>query len=50
LLTLWLLQLGCPRDVATAGGLGWALSGLAWPYAKTFLSEPLTALCYHWLW
>jgi len=46
LLTLWLLQLGCSRDVATAGGLGWALSGLAWPYAKTFLSEPLTALCY----
>ena len=46
LLTCWLLQLGCPRCVASAGGLGWALSGLAWPYAKTFLSEPLTALCY----
>lgn len=46
LLTLWLRRLGCDQDVATAGGLGWALSGLAWPYAKTFLSEPLTALCY----
>ena len=31
---------------AAAAGLGFALCTLAWPYAKTYLSEPLSALCY----
>ncbi|MCC7494622.1 MAG: hypothetical protein IT204_19850 [Fimbriimonadaceae bacterium] len=46
LLTYWLAGLGCGRRVAVAGGLGYALATMAWPYAKTFLSEPLSALLY----
>jgi hypothetical protein len=45
-LCLWLLGLGAPESAAIATGLGYGLATMAWPYAKTFLSEPLTALCY----
>ncbi len=45
LLCLWLLALDLGRPVALATSLGWALATLAWPYAKTFLAEPLAAGC-----
>ena len=42
----WLLALGLPRGAAVAGGLGYALATPAWPYAKTFLAEPLSACAF----
>ncbi len=45
LLTLWLAELGTGPRAAVAGGLLYALATTAWPYAKTFLSEPLSAVC-----
>ncbi len=46
LLCAWLLALGARPATALAAGLGWGLATCAWPYAKTFLSEPLSALAY----
>lgn len=46
LLCAWLLSLGARPATAVSAGLGWGLATCAWPYAKTFLSEPLSALAY----
>jgi hypothetical protein len=35
---------GLPRVAAVLASLAWGLGSLAWPYSKTFFSEPLTAL------
>lgn len=44
LLTAWALRLGARRSVAVALALLYALCTFAWPYARTFFSEPLAAL------
>jgi hypothetical protein len=45
LLFYYLGALGYERGVALAAGLIFGLATLAWPYAKTFFSDPLAALC-----
>jgi hypothetical protein len=35
---------GLPRSAAALATLAWGLGSLAWPYSKTFFSEPLAAL------
>jgi hypothetical protein len=35
---------GLPRVAVVSASLAWGLGSLAWPYSKTFFSEPLTAL------
>lgn len=44
LLFLWLRHLGFGRRVAGLSVVFYGLGTLAWPYAKTFLSEPAQAL------
>lgn len=44
LLAWWALRLGATRAWATALALLYGLATLAWPYARTFFSEPLAAL------
>ncbi len=44
LLAAWALRLGFARWIALALALLYGLATFAWPYARTFLSEPLTAL------
>lgn len=44
LLAWWAMQLGAPGAWATALALLYGLTTLAWPYARTFFSEPLAAL------
>jgi hypothetical protein len=41
----YLAALGYPPRVALAAGLAFGLATPAWPYAKTFFSDPLAALC-----
>jgi len=45
LLVLWLHALRFSARAALVTGLGYGLATLAWPYASTFLSEPLSAAC-----
>jgi hypothetical protein len=45
LLFHYLDALGYERGVALAAGLIFGLATLAWPYAKTFFSDPLAGLC-----
>lgn len=45
LLAWWVMALGTGRRAAVGASLGFLATTLAWPYAKTFLSEPLSALC-----
>ncbi|MFV9505426.1 MAG: phospholipid carrier-dependent glycosyltransferase [Oscillochloridaceae bacterium umkhey_bin13] len=44
LITAWAMGLGAQRIWAVILGLGYGLTSLAWPYARTFFSEPLAAL------
>ncbi|MCX7792264.1 MAG: hypothetical protein N2378_16645, partial [Chloroflexaceae bacterium] len=44
LLAWWAVQLGATGAWATALALLYGLATLAWPYARTFFSEPLAAL------
>lgn len=44
LLSAWALRLGFTRWIALMLALLYGLATFAWPYARTFLSEPLTAL------
>lgn len=44
LFALWLGWLGFNRRVATATALLYGLGTCAWPYTRTFLSEPLSGL------
>ncbi|MEZ4379792.1 MAG: hypothetical protein R3A79_00470 [Nannocystaceae bacterium] len=44
-LVAWLVTLGFGLRAATLTALGYALGTAAWPYTRTFLSEPLSALC-----
>lgn len=44
LLAAWALRLGFARRIALTLALLYGLATFAWPYARTFLSEPLTAL------
>ena len=41
----WLRVLGIGRGAAIAAALAYGLGTAAWPYARTFLSEPLSGLC-----
>lgn len=43
-LAAWALALGAPRRWAVALALIYGLATFAWPYARTFFSEPLAAL------
>jgi hypothetical protein len=43
LLVRWLVALGFAWRVAVTTGLAYAFGTLAWPYSRTFLSEPLSA-------
>lgn len=43
-LAAWLLRLGARRSTAVIVALLYALCTYAWPYARTFFSEPLAAL------
>ncbi len=45
LLARWLLALGFALRTALVTGLAYALATSAWAYTRTFLSEPLSALC-----
>jgi hypothetical protein len=45
LLFHYLQALGYDGRVALAAGLTFGLATLAWPYAKTFFSDPLAGLC-----
>jgi hypothetical protein len=45
LIFYYLDALGYARVVALAAGLIYGLATLAWPYAKTFFSDPLAGLC-----
>jgi hypothetical protein len=44
LLGLWLRELGYARRAAVLTALTYALATTAWPYAGTFLSEPLSVI------
>lgn len=44
LLAWWAMQLGATGAWATTLALLYALATMAWPYARTFFSEPLAAL------
>ncbi len=44
LLSAWALRLGFAHWIALTLALLYGLATFAWPYARTFLSEPLTAL------
>ncbi len=44
LLAAWALRLGAGRFTAVALALLYGLATFAWPYARTFFSEPLAAL------
>jgi hypothetical protein len=44
-LVRYLQALGYDDRVALTAGLTFGLATLAWPYAKTFFSDPLAALC-----
>lgn len=44
LLGAWALRLGSTRRWAMALGLGYGVATMAWPYARSFFSEPLAAL------
>lgn len=44
MLVLWTGLLGFSRAIAIATGLTYGLATTAWPYTRTFLSEPLSAL------
>lgn len=44
LLVAWALRLGFARWIALTLALLYGLATFAWPYARTFLSEPLAAL------
>lgn len=44
LLAAWVLRLGAGRTTALALALSYGLASFAWPYARTFFSEPLAAL------
>jgi hypothetical protein len=44
MLAAWLRVLGFSLPVSAATGLCYAFGTLAWPYSRTFLSEPLSAL------
>ncbi|PDW04950.1 hypothetical protein [Candidatus Viridilinea mediisalina] len=44
LLAAWALRLGSTRLWAITLGLGYGLATMAWPYARSFFSEPLAAL------
>jgi hypothetical protein len=44
-LLAWLTTLGFGLRAATLTALGFALGTAAWPYTRTFLSEPLSGLC-----
>jgi 4-amino-4-deoxy-L-arabinose transferase-like glycosyltransferase len=44
LLARWALRLGASRALALALALVYALCTFAWPYARTFFSEPLAGL------
>jgi hypothetical protein len=44
MLVLWLATLGYSARASVLTGLAYALGTTAWPYAGTFLSEPLSAL------
>lgn len=43
-LALWALRLGARRRVAVTVALLYGVATFAWPYARTFFSEPLAAL------
>ena len=45
LLALWLRALGFTARTALLTGLAYAFATSAWAYSRTFLSEPLSALC-----
>jgi hypothetical protein len=45
LLLQYLHALGYHYQIALIAGLTFGLATLAWPYAKTFFSDPLAALC-----
>ena len=45
LLTRWLRALGFLMRTALVTGLAYAFATSAWAYTRTFLSEPLSALC-----
>ena len=44
LLATWAISLGAPLPWATIIALLYGLATFAWPYARTFFAEPLTAL------
>ncbi|RRR76491.1 MAG: hypothetical protein EI684_02935, partial [Candidatus Viridilinea halotolerans] len=44
LLAAWALRLGATHEWALLLGLSYGLATFAWPYARTFFSEPLAAL------
>jgi hypothetical protein len=44
LLAAWALRLGASRWLALSLAVGYGLTSFAWPYVRTFFSEPLTAL------
>jgi hypothetical protein len=44
-LAFWLLALGLSPSAAVFASVAYALGSAAWPYASTYLSEPLSALC-----
>lgn len=45
MLLRWLLALGFALRIATIVALVYAVGTTAWPYSRTFLSEPLSAAC-----
>ncbi len=45
LLLGWLVRLGFGARASTLTALAYALGTAAWPFSRTFLSEPLSALC-----
>ncbi len=45
LLARWLVVLGFAQRTALVTGLAYAFATMAWAYSRTFLSEPLSALC-----
>lgn len=44
ILAAWALRLGATRPLAVGLALSYGLASFAWPYARTFFSEPLAAL------
>ena len=44
MLVMWLVELGYGRRASVMTGLAYAFATTAWPYAGTFLSEPLSSL------